>query len=50
MQNEADLEEAHHTCINGLLASQPPNIAALTAAGDRLLGDALETLEELAQA
>jgi hypothetical protein len=50
MQNKADLEEAHHTCINGLLASQHPTIAELTAAGERLLGDALETLEQLAQA
>jgi hypothetical protein len=50
MQNKADLEEAHHTCINGLLASQPPTIAALTAAGDRLLGDVIETLEDLAKA
>lgn len=47
LQNEADLEEAHHTCINGLLASQPPHIAALKAAGERLLGDCLETLEGL---
>lgn len=50
MQNEADLKEAHHTCINGLLASRPPTIAALTAAGDRLLGDVIETLEDLAHA
>ena len=50
MRNEADLEEALHTCINGLLSSQPPSTAALTAAGDRLLGDAIETLEDLAHA
>ena len=50
MQSNADLEEAHHTCINGLLASQPPTIAAMSAAGDRLLGDAIETLDSLAKA
>jgi hypothetical protein len=50
MQSEADLEEAHHTCVNGLLASQPPTIAALTAAADRLLGDVIETLEDFAKA
>lgn len=49
MQSKADLEEAHHTCINGLLASQPASIDALAAAGDRILGDALETLEEIAK-
>ena len=50
MQRNVDLEEAHHTCVNGLLASQPPTIAALTAAGERLLGDALEALEARATA
>ena len=50
MKSEAEFEEAYHTCITGLLASQPPTIAALTAAGDRLLGDAVETLEAAAEA
>lgn len=50
MMSEADLEEAHHTCVNGLLASQPPTIAALRSAGERLLGDVVESLEELAGA
>jgi hypothetical protein len=45
--SEIDFEEAHHTCRNGLLASQPPGIDALRAAGERLLGDAVETLETL---
>lgn len=49
LRSEADLEEAHHTCINGLLASQPPTIDALRAAGDRLLGDVIETLEDFAK-
>ncbi len=47
MQSQNDLEEAHHTCIYGLLASQPPTIDALMAAGERLLGDVVETLEEI---
>lgn len=42
-----DLEEAHHTCIYGLLSSRPPTLEALEAAGLRLLGDAVETLEQL---
>lgn len=50
LASEPDLEEAHHTCLNGLLASQPPTLAAFRAAGDRVLGDALETLEDLAKA
>ena len=41
-----DFEEAYHTCLNGLLASQPLSVEALRAAGNRLLGDAIETLEE----
>jgi hypothetical protein len=48
LASAGDFEEAHHTCLNGLLASQPPNLNALRAAGERVLGDALETLEALA--
>jgi len=48
LESPSDLEEAHHTCLNGLLASQPPSLDALRAAGDRVLGDAVETLEDLA--
>ena len=48
LASETDLEEAHHTCLNGLLASQPPRLAAIRAAGDRVLGDAIETLEATA--
>lgn len=50
LASQADLEEAHHTCINGLLSSQPPTQDALIAAAERLLGDAVETLETLAKA
>ncbi len=48
--SQSDLEEAHHTCINGLLNSQPPTVDALIAAAERLLGDTIETLEALAKA
>lgn len=48
LESRSDLEEAHHTCLNGLLASQPPSLDALRAAGERVLGDAVETLEDLA--
>jgi len=45
LARDADFEEAHHTCLNGLLSSQPPTLGALRAAADRVLGDAIETLE-----
>ena len=34
--------------MNGLLASQPLSLEALRAAGNRVLGDAVETLEDFA--
>ena len=46
LESPSDLEEAHHTCLNGLLASKPPTLDALQAAGERVLGEAVETLEE----
>lgn len=46
--NDGDLEEALHTCINGLLTSHPPTPEAFRAVGERLLGDAIGTLESLA--
>ncbi|WP_353565458.1 hypothetical protein [Haloferula sargassicola] len=47
LESEADLEEAHHSCINGLLSSQQTTLGALRAAGERLIGDAIERLEWL---
>ncbi len=49
LDSPSDLEEAHHTCFNGLLASQPPTLGALLAAGERVLGDTVETLEEISK-
>jgi hypothetical protein len=49
LDSSTDLEEAHHTCLNGLLASTTTTEAALRAAGERLLADAIETLEEYAR-
>ena len=43
-----DLDEAHHTCVYGLLNSAPPSFPEFRAAGERLLGDALLRLEEVA--
>lgn len=48
--HEEDFDEALHTCAYGLLASQPPTPALLRAVGERLLADAIEPLEKLAQA
>jgi hypothetical protein len=47
LESPSDLEEAHHTCLNGLLASQPPTLDALRAAGERVIGEAVESLEEI---
>ncbi len=45
-----DLEEAHHTCINGLLASIPGiTIENLAFVGKRVLVDAIEPLETFGQ-
>ena len=40
-----DLEEAHHTCVYGLLASNPPTPDQLKIVGERLLFDAIEPLK-----
>lgn len=49
-ENEADLDEARHTCEYGLLVSQAPSLKVLEVTGKRLLQDAIEPLEKLAQA
>jgi hypothetical protein len=47
LDSPPDLEEAHHTCVNGLLRSQPATVAQLEIAGRRLLQDAVEPVERL---
>ncbi|HKW30577.1 MAG TPA: hypothetical protein VJT54_14675 [Verrucomicrobiae bacterium] len=49
-ENEADLEEARHTCENGLLAFQAPSLKLLEITGQRLLQDAVEPLEKISAA
>ncbi len=44
--SDEDLEEAHHTCAYGLLSSYGVSQEELKEVGDRILGDAIETLEE----
>lgn len=46
--NEPDLDEAHHSVAYGLLVSRPPTMGELRATGLRLLKDAVEPLERLA--
>jgi hypothetical protein len=41
-----DLEQALHTCVNGLLTSNPPTLAILRITGQRLLTDVIEPLEK----
>jgi hypothetical protein len=48
-ENEADLDEARHTCEYGLLVSQAPSLKLLEVTGKRLLQDAIEPLEKIAQ-
>ena len=49
-ENEADLDEARHTCEYGLLVSQAPSLKLLEVTGKRLLQDAIEPLEKIGQA
>lgn len=49
-ENEADLDEARHTCEYGLLVSQAPSLKLLEVTGKRLLQDAIEPLEKIVQA
>ena len=44
LDREEDLEQAHHTVANGLLASDPPTMENLRIVGERLLLDAIEPL------
>lgn len=48
LQSADDLDEAHHTCIFGLLATQPTTQAALRSAGERLIEEVITDLEALA--
>jgi hypothetical protein len=45
LASEPDIEQAFHTCANGLLASRPPTLQQLRIVGQRLLTDAVEPLE-----
>lgn len=47
LESPNDLEEAHHTCVYGLLASRPPTVEMLRATGLRLLSDVVLPLEAL---
>lgn len=47
LESNEDLEEAHHTCAYGLLSSYGVTEGELREVGDRMLGDAIEPLEEL---
>lgn len=46
---QPDFEEAHHSCVFGLLASQPPTVDELRATGERVLQFCITPLEKLAQ-
>lgn len=42
-----DFEQAYDSCVSGLLSSDPPTKTQLKTAGARLLGDAIEPLEQI---
>ncbi|HPE51101.1 MAG TPA: hypothetical protein PLS83_06355 [Methanothrix soehngenii] len=44
-EHAEDFDEAHHTCIYGLLSSNPPTHEQLRLAGERLLEDAINPLK-----
>ncbi len=50
MASEPDLDQALHTCVNGLLASQPPTLEQLRIVVLRLEQDAIIPLENLSTA
>jgi hypothetical protein len=45
--NEPDLEEAHHSCVSGLLVSRRPELGQLRATAERLIQDVIFPLEKL---
>lgn len=46
LESGEDFDEAYHTCINGLLSALAVNQATLRETGDRILGDAVERMDE----
>ncbi|MBW1810443.1 MAG: hypothetical protein JRJ87_19760 [Deltaproteobacteria bacterium] len=48
LSSEEDFEEAHHTCVFGLLSSERPTIGQLKATSLRVVQDAINPLESLA--
>ena len=48
LDSSEDLEEAHHTCRYGLLSAIAVTEDDLREVGERIIGDAIETLEDLA--
>lgn len=47
LESAEDLDQAYHTCANGLLASKALTIDEFKIAGERLLIDAVEPIEKL---
>lgn len=45
LESKTDFEEAHHTCVYGLLNAQPLTLDQLKDTGQRILQDAIEPLE-----
>jgi hypothetical protein len=48
LERDEDLEEAHYTCVYGLLSSYGVRQGDLLEVGERILGDAVEILMKLA--
>ena len=48
LNSDQDMNEAHHTCVYGLLNSYGPTEEDLREVGDRILGEAIDRLEKMA--
>ena len=46
LESPEDLDQAHRTCTNGLLASRPPTLDEFRASAARLIQDTIEPLEK----
>ena len=49
LSSTEDLEEAHHTCVYGLLSSISVTMDDLNEVGERIIGEAVEDLIKLSQ-
>ena len=49
LNSQEDFEQAYVSCVNGLLSSVPTTVTQLRSTANRLLGDVIEPLEQIAR-